>query len=135
MDALSFSKRGRDFIFSRKVVLRPVSSLKKRPVSSAASSRLSLPIAMAILLSEPKALMSNGKSVPLFSNRRALPPALTTRSVISAISSTGSAKLVILISSFSFSREFMNSDNPEYMGILNEIKIQGLKIREEKINP
>ena len=66
--------------------------------------------------SEPIALISTGKAVPVFSKSKALPPpgCLQKRSVISAISSTGSTNCLILISSSCCSsnriKRFINDD-------------------------
>ena len=99
--------------FLKKVSLLYDTFLNKFSISIPASSRLSLPIAIDILKSDPNAFIRTGKSVPLFSNNNAFPPDLVTLSVISVISRSGLINCLIRISSFFFSSSLIKFVNPE----------------------
>jgi len=114
-EATSLS-RGNIASFSHHPAFGAARSLKREPISPPISSREPRPKASAIRRSDPRALMSSGKELPVCSNKRAFPPpgSFDMRSVISVISSTGSANPEILTSSPSLSSRSTNALNPLY---------------------
>jgi hypothetical protein len=78
-------------------------------------------------MSDPKALISTGKAVPVFSKSKALPPDFVILSAISVISRTGSQKGLMRMSSFFFSRADINSARPEYAIVKNMMKSKDIQ--------
>ena len=66
-----------------------MTSPTSRSIRAGSSSSEATPRASAIRRSEPKRFIATGNAVPVFSKSSARPPCFTTRSAISAISSTG----------------------------------------------
>ncbi len=110
--------RGRVPIFSARLPLGDMAASANRPMRSGSSSSEAAPRANAMRRSEPKRFIATGKGVPVFSKSSALPPCFTTRSAISAISSTGFTKVFTRTSSPSLSSRSIYSRKLPYINFL-----------------